>query len=170
MPRDERKVVIAPVNADMVAQIVESVFVTMLDLEVYPDMTEWLPSDENLTSWVELSGEWEGAVLFECNRWQACQFTGNFLSMDAPSDVTDEVRDVLGELANMIGGNVKCAMANGLGLSMPSVSDGNDHRLPLRGFEMQERIAFLCALGPFWVTLLTAVREYSTSGRLARGE
>jgi chemotaxis protein CheX len=152
-------------NADMVAQIVESVFMAMLDLEVYPDMTPWLASDENLTSWVQLSGTWEGAVLFECNRWQACQFAGNFLSVNPPDTVTDDVRDVLGELANMIGGNFKCAMAGGLGLSMPSVTDGNDYRPQLRDFEVQDRITFLCAVGPFWVTVLERVREKSTTGR-----
>jgi chemotaxis protein CheX len=148
----------------MVAQIVESVFTTMLELEVYPDTTPWMPAEDSMTSWVQLQGKWEGVVMFECNRWQACQFAGLFLSIEPPNEVNEEVRDVLGEVANMIGGNVKCAVANGLGLSMPVILDGNDYRQQLSDFEVQERITFLCALGPFWVTLLTSAREALSCG------
>ena len=68
-------------------------------------------------------GRLERALVFECNRWQACRFAGRFLSTDPPDAVNDEVRDLLGELANMIGGNLKCAVVAGLSLSMPSVTD-----------------------------------------------
>jgi chemotaxis protein CheX len=146
--------VITLVNTEMLAQIVESVFLAMLELEVYPDETPWEPSQENLTSFVELSGEWTGALLFECNPWQACQFAGLILSIEPPAAVNEEVRDVLGELANMIGGNVKCAMANGLGLTMPAILEGNNYQKHLPGYEIQDRLTFLCAVGPFWVTLL----------------
>ncbi len=97
----------------MVAQIVESVFITMMDLEVSPSGTPWSPSHDQLTSAVHLSGDWNGALLFECDRRQACQFAGRFLSMEPPEAVNDDVRDVLGELANMIGGNMKCARGSG---------------------------------------------------------
>ncbi len=50
--------------------------------------------------------------MFECDRQLACQFAGRFLSVDAPESVNDDVRDVLGELANMIGGNMKSALAD----------------------------------------------------------
>ena len=43
--------------------------------------------------------------MFECTRDQACQLAGRFLAMDPPEAVDDDVRDMLGELANMIGGN-----------------------------------------------------------------
>jgi chemotaxis protein CheX len=147
--------VITSVNTEVVAQIVESVFLAMLNLEVCTDDSKWEASPDALTSFVELSGDWTGALLFECNRWQACQLTGLFLSVDPPHAVDDEVRDVIGELANMIGGNLKCAMANGLSLSMPTVMNGNDCHSRFPRFVVQDRLAFLCAVGPFWVTLLT---------------
>ena len=117
------------------------------------------PSQDRLTSAVHLSGDWNGALLFECNRWQACRFAGRFLSMDPPDTVNDDVRDVLGELANMIGGNMKCALTTGLSLSMPSVMDGSDYGLRVCGSEVQDRLGFECAEGPFWVTLLAAAAE-----------
>jgi chemotaxis protein CheX len=151
---DERNAVLTQVSAEMVAQIVESVFITMMNLEVVPSQIPWSPSHDQLTSAVHLSGEWNGAVLFECNRWEACRFTGRFLSMDPPDEVNDDVRDVLGELANMIGGNMKCAVTTGLSLSMPSVTDGSDYGLRVCGSEIHDRIGFECPEGPFWVTIL----------------
>jgi chemotaxis protein CheX len=154
------------VSAEMVAQIVESVFITMMDLEVLPGETPWGPAQDQLTSAVHMSGDWNGALLFECNRRQACQFAGRFLSTDAPDTVTDDVRDVLGELANMIGGNLKFALAKGLSLSMPSVTDGSDYGMRVCGSEVQDRLAFQCAEGPFWVTLLAAIPGKSIGSRL----
>jgi chemotaxis protein CheX len=154
------------INAEMVAQTVEAVFLAMMNLEVTPGETPWAPSNAQLTSAVHLSGVWNGALLLECDRDQACQFAGRFLSMDPPEVVTDDVRDVLGELANMIGGNIKSAVAAGLSLSMPSVTDGSDYGLRVCGSEIQDRLAFDCDDGPFWVTLLAMTPGKSMGSKL----
>jgi hypothetical protein len=91
----------------MLAQPVEAVFLNMMNVEVSPGGTPWAPCNDQLTSAVHISGVWNRALLLECDRRQACQFAGRFLSMDPPEAVTDDVRDVLGELANMIGGKRK---------------------------------------------------------------
>jgi len=135
-------------------QIVESVFETMMSLPVAECGTPWLPSGDRLTSALHLSGDWNGAVLLECDRGQACRFAGRFLSMDPPDAVDDVVRDVLGELANMIGGNLKCVLTAGIRLSMPSIVDGSDYSLRVCGAEVRERLGFQCAEGPFWITVL----------------
>jgi chemotaxis protein CheX len=136
------------------AQIVESVFAAMLKLEVGGCGEPWFPSGDRLTAAVHLAGDWNGAVLLECDRRQACRFAGRFLSMDPPGTVDDVVRDVLGELANMIGGNLKCVLMRGIRLSMPSVVDGSDYSLRVCGAEVRERLAFQCAEGLFWITVL----------------
>ena len=136
------------------AQIVESVFETMLGLKANECEAPWFPSRDRLTAAVHLSGDWNGAVLMECDRWQACRFAGCYLSMDTPGIVDDVVRDVLGELANMIGGNLKCLLTPRIQLSMPSVVDGSDYGLRVCGAKVRERLAFQCTEGPFWVTVL----------------
>ena len=143
------------VTEETLAQIVESVFTTMMDLEVSISETPWIHDGDRLTSFVLLTGKWTGAVLFECNRWQACQFAGRILAMDPPSAVDDDVLDVLGELANVIGGNLKCAMPAGVHLSMPTVMEGSDYGLRICGLQVQERLAFDCADGHFWVSVLS---------------
>lgn len=139
---------------DELGQIVESVFDAMMQLPVVRCGTEWFPDRDRLTSSVHLTGDWNGAVLLECDGRQACSFASRFLSMGPFEQVDDVVRDVLGELANMIGGNVKCVLAVGIRLSMPSVVDGSDYSLRVCGAVVAERLAFQCGEGVFWVTVL----------------
>jgi chemotaxis protein CheX len=137
------------------AQIVESVFGTMLSLDVSQCEASWFPSEDRLTSSIHLTGDWSGAVLLECSEQQACRFAGRFLAMDPPDAVDDVVRDVLGEMANMIGGNLKCILSPGIQLSMPSVIIGSDYSLRVCGSNVREGLAFQSAEGIFWITLLT---------------
>ena len=154
------------VSVEIVAQIVESIFVTMMDLEVSASETPSLPVGDRLTSSVYLEGDWNGAVSLECNREQACQFAGRLLSMDPPATVDDDVRDALGELANMIGGNLKSSMGANARLSMPSVIVGNDYELRICGSETQSRLAFQLNGGNFWVTVSAKDGETSSVVRL----
>jgi chemotaxis protein CheX len=151
---DERELMQSEISVEMLAQIVESVFMTMMSLDVSPSDASWNPAGDRLTSFVHLTGDWNGAVLLDCNPRQACQFAGRILSMDPPDMVDDDVRDVLGELANMIGGNMKCSMPTGVRLSMPTVMEGRDYDLRICGSQILERVAFQCAEGHFWVTVL----------------
>jgi chemotaxis protein CheX len=142
------------ISAEIVAQIVESIFSTMMGTEVSHCDTPWLSAGDRLTSSVFLEGEWNGAVSLECTQRQACQFAGEFLSMDPPGAVDDDVRDVLGELVNMIGGNLKSAIADRTQLSMPSVVDGSNYELHLCGSGPRQSIAFEFNGGHFWVTVV----------------
>ena len=117
----------------------------------------WFPSRDRLTGSVQLTGDWNGAVLLECGRAEACRFAGRFLSMDPPAAVDNVVRDAVGELANIIGGNLKSALAQDsrqIRLSIPTVVDGGDYSLRICGAEVCERVAFHCDEGPFWITVL----------------
>jgi chemotaxis protein CheX len=144
-------------------QIVESVFQTMMGLEVIEYEEPWFAAPDRMTSAVHLSGDWNGAVLFECDQHEACRFSARFLSMgmdeevsdgDCPAVVDDVVRDVLGELTNMIGGNLKCLLPGGVQLSIPSVVDG-EYSLRVCGAHVLEGLSFRCDEGVFWVSIVT---------------
>lgn len=140
------------ISPDELTEIVCSVFASMLNLEVYRCSKPWFSGEARLTAAVEMEGYWKGAVLVECDRSLACCFAGHYLSIDPPESVDELVRDVFGELANMIGGNVKSAFTHGIHLSMPWVIDGTS--LSESGIELQEKLCFSCPEGIFWVTIL----------------
>jgi chemotaxis protein CheX len=104
---------------------------------------------------VYLAGAWRGAVLLECDRSQACQFTSRLISIPVPEEVNADVRDAMGELANMLGGNLKSVLPRGVVLSMPSVVEGSDYSLRICGTNAAvERLAYASPTGVFWVTLV----------------
>jgi chemotaxis protein CheX len=143
-------------QVDDLAQIAGTVFSTMMGLEIGSvDTTVGLGGAAGLvTAAVYLAGAWQGAVLIHCSRQQACEFAGCFLGMPAPETLTDDVRDVLGELANMIAGNLKSTLCPGIKVSTPSVVDGDDYGLRICGGRVVSRTGFATAKGPFWLTLM----------------
>ncbi len=136
-------------------RIAHDIFETMLGIEVQPADEEWRPAGDRLTGAVYLAGAWRGAVLLECDRCQAYHFAHRLMSVPLPQEVNDDVRDTMGELANMLGGNLKSVLPHGVVLSMPSVVEGSDYSLRLCGGKaVIERVAYRSPDGVFWITLV----------------
>lgn len=144
----------AQIQPNELAQIVGSVFSVMMGLEASGCDVPRFPAGERLAAVVHLEGDWNGALLLECNRWQACRFAGRFLSIDPPDTVDEVVRDVLCELANMIGGNLKCVLRQGVRLSIPSILDDGVDALRIYRARICEQLAFRCAEGPFSIAVV----------------
>jgi chemotaxis protein CheX len=71
---------------------------------------------------VSVTGGWNGRVVIECSAPLARLVTSQLLLTSEDQLVDDDVRDVVGELANVIGGNVKSVMPGPSTLSLPSSS------------------------------------------------
>jgi len=147
------------IHPDLVTDTVQSIFATMIGIDVSVVDAQLPHKGDRLTSSVSLEGEWNGVISFECSRTHACQIAGHFLAVDPPNEVNDDVRDVLGELANMIGGNIKSAISSDVRLSLPSVIDGSNYEFHVCGSDLQERTAFHSTDGLFWVTVQTKDRQ-----------
>jgi chemotaxis protein CheX len=146
----EASVQIQPVE---LTQIVEAVFAAMLELEVTAGDVPEVPGTDRLTAAIQLAGGWNGAILLECGGLQARRFTGRFLSSEPRAAADDVVCDMLGELVNMIGGNLKAVLTPGIHLGMPTVMEA-DRGVPLERMEVRERLSFQSSDGPFWVSVL----------------
>jgi len=140
-------------RADL-ANIVATVFQTMLDIEMQPAEAPYTPIANAVTGAVYFAGEWRGALLIECTRQQACYLAHRFMGVETPSAVDDDVRDTVGELANMLAGNLKSVLPRGVGLSMPSVVEGTDYSLRICGGNAVERVLLRGVIGSFWITLI----------------
>ena len=135
-------------------QAVAAIFEAMLGMAVAPLPVDWSPSPDRLAATVHVTGGWSAVIVFEVGPAMACRLAGRFLSMDTPEAIDNDVRDVLGELANMIGGNLKSAVAPDATLSIPDVVDGADFTLRICGGGEVSRQAFMCDDGEFWVSLI----------------
>ncbi len=141
-------------------EIAHAIFETMLGVEIQRVDGEWRPTRDRLTGAVYLAGAWRGAVLLECDRELAFYFTNLLMEIPLPESVNDDVRDTMGELANMLGGNLKSVLPHGVVLSMPSVVEGGDYSLRVgRGDAVVERAAYRSPAGVFWVMLVELPQE-----------
>jgi len=137
-----------------VVPVVDMVFTTMLGLKVELYPMPWVRPPDMVTSTVYFAGAWQGAVLLECTRAQARTFAQLLMSIGPPATIDEDVRDTLGELANMLAGNLKSVLPSGVVLSMPSVIEGSDYSLQICGKRSIERVLFWSIEDIFGVTLV----------------
>ena len=139
-----------------ILQVASSVFETMLDLSLRHTLTPGPPSPNPFTCAVYYAGAWKGAIFLECDREQAMSWSARLMSLDLPVTL-DDARDGLGELTNVIAGNLKPVLPPGVGLSLPSVIQGSDYTLRVCGGNLSETLYFEDPLGPFRITLLEVI-------------
>lgn len=74
---------------------------------------------------VTISGGWQGVVTVELEESLARLLTAQMLAVPDGEEVGDsDIADAVGELVNMVGGNVKSLMPGPSSLSLPSVAAG----------------------------------------------
>ena len=79
--------------------------------------------DGRVRASVSVRGEWNGVITLEVSRAAAHDLTRRMLLLD---EVTEEdVTDAVGELVNVLGGNVKSLLVEGSVLGLPEVTDGD---------------------------------------------
>ena len=140
------------VHQPQLEQTTQLVFETMTGLCVYSDGSQPLEHPA-YTAAVYFAGAWTGAVLLECSAPQAIDWASR-LSPDAGAASEADTRDALGELVNMIGGNLKALLPSGTVLSLPSVVAGSDYTVGLCKSDDPLELAFNDPLGVFQVKVM----------------
>ena len=80
------------------------------------------PPAELLSAWVDITGPWTGSVVVTCAPATAAALTESVLMTRPPEVVDDEdVADALGELANVLGGNIKSVLPGDSRLGLPQI-------------------------------------------------
>ncbi len=107
------------------------VFTTMIPMEIKPEgssyqMEKMISTD--VISLVTFAGEHSGIVAIFCTKNIALNITSNMLGIEATS-IDGDAKDAMGEVANMIAGNIKnktCETYGAMHLSVPIVIAGED--------------------------------------------
>jgi chemotaxis protein CheX len=105
------------------AEMLEQVWTSYLDPEgVNPLVSTGDDSQlSEVHSSVSISGAWTGHVVYASSTLAARKAAAAFMAV-GPDEVSQEdLSDVLGELANIVGGNVKAMLPPGCFLSLPQV-------------------------------------------------
>jgi hypothetical protein len=128
---DARPVITELIDEPTVESIAQDAWIALVgEDEVLLPMPGELPADA-LSSWVDVVGPWTGSVVLTTGRQTAADLTRALLGETAPELLDyEDVADAFGEIANVVGGNVKAALPGPSGLSLPEVGDAPAVRNP----------------------------------------
>jgi chemotaxis protein CheX len=113
------------VRSDDVVWIARDVWSSFLDVDLEPaGVPAQRTATDDLTGVIEVTGAWQGSIEVRCSADVARTLADAMLGARPTGVGDDDVTDALGELTNMVGGNVKSLLPSPSRLSLPVVRVG----------------------------------------------
>ncbi len=134
--------------ASFLREATQEVFETMLSMALGEnDAIKALPGGTNqVVGSVSMAGAVSGTVNIYVSDKFARAITADMLGMELDEvDSDEEVHDVVGELSNMIGGDLKSRLCDAgfeCNLSIPSITSGMDFQIESKGWVVNEQVFF----------------------------
>jgi chemotaxis protein CheX len=115
-----------------IQQYTQLVCSTLLGIEVQflPGHYDASPTD-TFTGSVQITGKWNGSLLLSLPSSLVNTLTETLFSLEPGKASTEDRKDAVGELINMIGGNIKALLPQPCTLSVPLLGvEGQDQFFP----------------------------------------
>ncbi len=133
------------------------VFASMIFIDIAPEIQsegEMVAIDANLSSLIGLAGDLKGILAILCPSEVAMGITGAMLGMEV-TELGEDAKDAIGEIANMVAGGLKEALAASSGkkieLAIPTTVIGKSVRIGGLSGATRVMVPFLSPLGRFGV-------------------
>lgn len=138
-----------------ISQFVTDIWSALLNMEVSLSDKPFAPKgkDNTLAGCVQIAGEWQGTVTLYAPKELGKKVAANMFSIDETEIDDQQTQDVIGELTNIIAGNIKAILPAPCSISLPSVAT-TDHDLYHPGSETVTAVNFDCEGHPFLVVML----------------
>ena len=125
---------------------VNEVFDTMLSMSVEFNDADCVTDGERIVGSVSFAGKVMGVISINIGNTFAREMTAAMLGMEIDEIESDEeVFDVIGEVSNMIGGDLKsrfCDAGFDCQLSIPTTTSGSNFKIDLQGWIKHESLNF----------------------------
>ena len=117
---------------DELVKYTEMVWSSILGLDSRRSHEAYLPDPTNVEACVQISGAWVGVVSLNCPETLSHKISEIMFQLSPDSASQEEVQDAMGEMINMIGGNLKAMMPPPCHLSLPIVAvNGHSLHFPM---------------------------------------
>ena len=157
---------------DEVVQLTQEIWDSILNIQLELQECEKDSMAQGVNSWlhtrgsfvggcVQITGAWEGAVRVDCCAELAGRAAAAFFGVEASEVSLEQVRDAIGELANMSAGSIKPLLPRPCHTALPSVVDGDNYELTIRNSKMVLSSLFEHDGLPLLVTVLESERPPS---------
>jgi len=138
---------------------VRQLFQSVLDLEIAPTSVDQWGCVGPIIGIIHLSGGWDGFVLTGFEPSLAEAVAAHIMAAPDNPLSEDEVRDAVGEIANILAGNLKFLIPTWTQMSIPAVVEGTVSRKMERKVSAIRRLYFTTVHGRFWPTLVPSGSE-----------
>jgi hypothetical protein len=121
-------------SLDLVADLFQSVWGALTTLDLRRRSVETgTPSrwEDGPTGMVHISGGWAGTVVLRLTAALGNRAASAVLGLEGEDPPPEDIRDVTGEIANVLGGKLKATLPGPCQLSLPIVVDGHDYHIHL---------------------------------------
>jgi chemotaxis protein CheX len=144
--------------SEKIIESAKEIFSSMVMMEISvsgDNMTKGVTLIESISGVIGLAGTHKGVLAIHIPNKVAMAITSSFLGMDV-DEINEDVEDAVGELANMLGGNIKSILSeNGrdINLSLPSTITGQQYDFQPTKEAERIIIPFRCDAGEFTIDL-----------------
>ncbi len=138
-----------------ISQFVTDIWSTFLNMQVTPTDKPFKPEgkENTLAGCVQITGEWQGTVTLYAPKDLGRKIAASMYALDESEIDEQMVQDVMGEITNMITGNIKSLLPTPSSISLPSVAV-TDYDLHHPGSEPVTAVNFVSGSLPFLVVML----------------
>ena len=144
-----------PLDDELIRELTTVVWSTVLGLDVASSLDESPPSSrvsgDEITTSVDISGAWDGTISLSFSPSFGRRLAAMMLDCAESQATPALVRDAVGELANLVCGNVKGALPGPSKLSLPRVEAGT--AAAMEAATLGRRVWFDCGGQRFSVTV-----------------
>lgn len=102
---------------------------------------------------VAVTGDWKGCVLLACPKQLARTAASAMFDLPAEQLTGDEIADALGELTNMVAGNIKSLLPGPSRLSIPVVMVGASSTVRMPSAVLVNTVSLACEGLPLTVSI-----------------
>lgn len=145
----------AEINDKLIESTIE-IFtgMVMMEISVAGEPLESMgPLKNSITGMVGLAGTHKGVLAVHFPKQVALAVTSSFLGMEV-EEINADVQDAIGEIANMLGGNLKTILSDrgrDIHLSLPSTIYGEEYAFSSQAEVDQVILPFQAPTGLFYV-------------------
>jgi chemotaxis protein CheX len=144
------------VTTAQISSIAQEVWESLLGMSLLPHplgAAAPAPQGRSMTGCVHVHGEWNGSVFLQCDLAVATAVAEVMFAAESGTLSDDEISDALGELTNMVGGNIKSLLPAPSRLSVPTIAVGEPGSVRVPGAVLLDRVVLMSAPGPLHISI-----------------
>jgi CheY-specific phosphatase CheX len=141
-----------------VAALIDEIWLTTLGLathRVAPETVSLPAQTDTLDGIINITGAWQATVALQVPRRLAERVASVMFQLHDTTPALEDMQDAVGELTNMLGGNIKALLPGECHLSLPAVVEGRGYTVRVPSSHIAERLAFECEGYAAVVTLMS---------------